>query len=192
MSQYRKKPVVIEAFEWMPNAPATATPQWFFDRTVAGLVDVNHDNSLSIKTLEGVMSAQPGDMIIMGVKGEIYPCKKDIFEATYEPVEPVEQPRTQTYGARAVESSLGPGSDIVESCKASFAAEIDGMRKVWENSQDPEIRRMAMVAIEHIQTAQMWAVKVITAKPAHPIPEGWTKTRENKPESERAVAHYPV
>lgn len=44
------------------------------------------DIHLTIKTLEGVMRADPGDWIIRGIKGEIYPCKPDIFEATYEPV----------------------------------------------------------------------------------------------------------
>ena len=42
-------------------------------------------DSLLIKTPEGTMRADPGDWIIRGVKGEIYPCKPDIFEATYEP-----------------------------------------------------------------------------------------------------------
>lgn len=42
---------------------------------------------LSIKTLEGTHAAEPGDWIIRGVAGEFYPCKPDIFDATYEPVE---------------------------------------------------------------------------------------------------------
>ncbi len=45
-----------------------------------------------IRTLEGEMEALPGDWIIMGVKGEFYPCKPDIFEATYEPAEAAAQP----------------------------------------------------------------------------------------------------
>ena len=61
MAKYRKKPVVIEAFQ-------TQEP-------------------VEIKTLEGTMRADPGDWIITGVKGERYPCKPDIFAATYEPVE---------------------------------------------------------------------------------------------------------
>lgn len=43
-------------------------------------------DTCQIKTLEGVMTADKGDWIIKGVKGEFYPCKPDIFEATYEPV----------------------------------------------------------------------------------------------------------
>ena len=46
------------------------------------------DRSICIETLEGVMSAQPGDWIIQGVQGEFYPCKPDIFEQTYEEFQP--------------------------------------------------------------------------------------------------------
>lgn len=61
MAKYRKKPVVIEAYQT--------------------------DVEVKIPTLEGEMMASPGDWIITGVKGERYPCKPDIFEATYEPVD---------------------------------------------------------------------------------------------------------
>ena len=44
------------------------------------------DKDMYIETLEGVMHASPGDLIITGVNGEKYPCKPDIFEKTYEPV----------------------------------------------------------------------------------------------------------
>lgn len=44
---------------------------------------------IAIETLEGIMVAAPGDWIIRGVQGEFYPCKPDIFEATYEPVEKI-------------------------------------------------------------------------------------------------------
>lgn len=57
---YRKKPVVVRAY-----------------RT---------EETVYINTLEGLMRADPGDYIITGVHGEQYPCKPDIFEATYEPV----------------------------------------------------------------------------------------------------------
>jgi hypothetical protein len=86
MSKFRKKPVVIDAFQWRPlsrEAQDKAVPDW--------IVMKNHDigpgNSLMIHTLEGIMRADPDDWIIRGVKGEIYPCKPDIFAATYEPAE---------------------------------------------------------------------------------------------------------
>lgn len=77
--KYRKKPVVIEAFKWTEEE----VTQWWKDHP--GIqIEVGTCTAL-IPTLEGVMRASPGDFIIQGVKGEIYPCKPDIFEATYEP-----------------------------------------------------------------------------------------------------------
>ena len=81
MAKYRKKPIVIEAFQW----PAV-TPGWFLDARKAGLATPDTEGGCAIKTLEGIMRADIGDWIIRGVKGEIYPCKPDIFAATYDPV----------------------------------------------------------------------------------------------------------
>jgi hypothetical protein len=61
----------------------------FPDWMKAGSITASDDGSLNIVTLEGVMRADPGDWIIRGVKGELYPCKPDIFAATYEPVDPL-------------------------------------------------------------------------------------------------------
>lgn len=88
--KYRKKPVVIEAIqtrEVMANALSgyEPVPPWLVSAVESGDV-VLADNGLEIKTLEGVMKAGPEDYVIQGVKGEIYPCKPDIFLATYEPV----------------------------------------------------------------------------------------------------------
>lgn len=82
---YRKKPVVILAAQFtVKNAKGIAA--W-----CAGKVTETWDNDESeiaihvdIPTLEGVMRADEGDFIIKGVKDEFYPCKPDIFEATYE------------------------------------------------------------------------------------------------------------
>lgn len=84
MAKYRKKPVVIEAWQWRPFAKGNDIPHWLI------MADYELDpsnNTLFIKTLEGTMRADPDDWIIKGVKGEIYPCKPDIFAATYEPVD---------------------------------------------------------------------------------------------------------
>lgn len=85
MGLYRKKPVVIEAFVWTGDETQTDDPVWIVKEMKNGHVwcDVE-SNTLKIETLEGVMTAQPGDWIIKGVNGEIYPCKPDIFEKTYE------------------------------------------------------------------------------------------------------------
>jgi hypothetical protein len=98
--RFRKKPVVIEAIRWEGTA-ATATPiiDWMLSHGGTarfhepeslgdGLADWVSMHRLAIDTLEGTMWAVPGDWIIRGVKGEFYPCKPDIFEATYEVVSP--------------------------------------------------------------------------------------------------------
>lgn len=78
--KYRKKPIVIEAFKWGLEDP----PRWWLDAKYI-TVGVGNGNAF-IPTLEGIHEAKRGDMIIQGIKGEIYPCKPDIFEATYEEV----------------------------------------------------------------------------------------------------------
>lgn len=87
--KFRKKPVVIEAFEVHPDDGHTRQlpPGWLIDALVSGTVKEASDEGLDIKTLEGIMHANIGDWIIQGVKGELYPCKPDIFTATYERVE---------------------------------------------------------------------------------------------------------
>ena len=90
MAKYRKKPVVIEAIlcseamrcfreDWL------GLPSWLERAYSKGGV-VATDQGIYLPTLEGSMLANPDDMIICGVKGEVYPCKPDIFEATYEPI----------------------------------------------------------------------------------------------------------
>ena len=86
MSKYRKKPVVIEAFQWPQSEEVLLLPKFLREAFRADIF--RHGNEgFSIKTLEGVMSGGSGDWIIRGVKNELYPCKDDIFQATYEPVE---------------------------------------------------------------------------------------------------------
>lgn len=86
--KYKKKPVVIEAFKWTGDCEQTEDPNWIIDAVKEGRVYVkltpNNEICLAIETLEGVMVALRGDYIIQGVKGELYPCKPDIFEMTYE------------------------------------------------------------------------------------------------------------
>lgn len=85
MAKYRKKPVVIEAFK----LGVDPMPDWFMDKVTTNEIVLRDArvglDCAEIKTLEGVMRADRGDMVIQGVKGEVYPCKPDIFEATYEP-----------------------------------------------------------------------------------------------------------
>ena len=86
--KYRKKPVVIEAFQWTGGPEQEDDPEWIIEAIKnkmawfenAGTPDVK----FMIRTLEGVHEASVGDYIIRGIAGEIYPCKPDIFRATYE------------------------------------------------------------------------------------------------------------
>jgi hypothetical protein len=100
VSAYRKKPVVIEAWlvddinrafaadywEGLPQCVREAYEQggWVVGALKAG---VGPGRGIYIPTLEGSMFGAPGDFIIRGVQGEFYPCKPDIFAATYEPAE---------------------------------------------------------------------------------------------------------
>lgn len=94
--RYRKKPVTIEARQfntdddgqsiaaWIRGYHGDDSAFWF------GKGDLDYDLHLTavvIHTLEGAMTASPGDWIIRGVQGEFYPCKPDIFDATYEPAQ---------------------------------------------------------------------------------------------------------
>lgn len=100
--KYKKKPVTIEARQltaktrddvcrWV-NEGKRSPQAWFYDS--------NGADEIYIETLEGTMVATDGDFIIQGVKGEFYPCKPDIFAATYEPV----STETPTPKDQAIES----------------------------------------------------------------------------------------
>jgi hypothetical protein len=83
--KFRKKPVVIEAYQLRPNNIETLE-QWCGGSIKGTLLPVVHQ-CIDIQTLEGEMRAEMGDWIIRGIKGEHYPCKPDIFEMTYEKAE---------------------------------------------------------------------------------------------------------
>jgi hypothetical protein len=101
MSKFRKRPIVIEARQWDGNVEGMMA--WVADadhearKRKGGDLHERQDHqvihfsgvppqmNLEIQTREGRMSAAPGDWIICGIDGEIYPCKPEIFDATYEP-----------------------------------------------------------------------------------------------------------
>ena len=94
--RYRKKPVEIEAMQWDGTATgATPIIDWVLghggtarfscSQPECGPYKPEKPHTIAIDTLEGAMHASPGDWIIRGVAGEFYPCKPDIFAATYEP-----------------------------------------------------------------------------------------------------------
>lgn len=98
--KFRKKPVVIDAVKVvyaeklgggrLDCSPFSEMTDWLVAAAESGVLTESTKGArdyavLNIKTLEGTMEATPGDWIIRGVKGELYPCKPDIFELTYEP-----------------------------------------------------------------------------------------------------------
>lgn len=90
--RYRKKPIVIEAFEYCEDfmkigANCRGVPEWGISAYDDGIIYFDNNGECFIKTLEGDMKVGLGDYIIRGVNGEIYNCKAEIFEKTYEVAE---------------------------------------------------------------------------------------------------------
>jgi hypothetical protein len=86
MPLFKKKPVVIEAVQFLPNEESKSDIMALAAKSETELEIYKQDDfyGLSIYTLEGRMKASIGDWIIKGVNGELYPCKPDIFMQTYE------------------------------------------------------------------------------------------------------------
>lgn len=89
--KYKKKPVIIEAVEFkgfLEDDDFSERPDWLlkaiYDDNIVKFFD--KPGLLTINTLEGPIYASPGDFIIKGIQGEIYPCKPDIFKQTYESI----------------------------------------------------------------------------------------------------------
>lgn len=93
MARYRKKPVEIDAILW--DGENIQEVMEFMAPTEPVYMEgfSNADDLIGVETLEGRMIASKGDWILRGVKGELYPCKPDIFEATYSSAD-AEQPKT--------------------------------------------------------------------------------------------------
>ena len=89
MARYRKKPVVIEAFQYdgdLKNDKGYSVPDWAVTAFESGMMYYKADTQgeLYIHKLEGEHHVSTGDYVIQGVNGELYPCKPDIFEKTYD------------------------------------------------------------------------------------------------------------
>lgn len=87
MPKFRKRPVVITAEQWWPGLDVPGVVMRTPVIGGRGHGRIEGQPQPAVETLEGVMWVSPGDWIVTGVKGEQYPVKPDIFEATYEPVE---------------------------------------------------------------------------------------------------------
>jgi len=95
IKKFIKKPIVIEAFEWDGKSETLDSPE-------IKLFMANNPHfrgeqgSVFIHTLDGVMEARPGDFIVKGIKGDIYPCKADVFWKTYEEILPEKKEKKET------------------------------------------------------------------------------------------------
>lgn len=85
--KYRRKPVVVEAMQY-DGTNFLALNKWSNHQVKVDIT--SYQSRVVIPTLEGDLEVSIGDYVIKGVQGKFYPCKPDIFEATYEKVEEVE------------------------------------------------------------------------------------------------------
>lgn len=130
--KYRNKLVVIEAFKWTGDKTQVEDPIWIVDEIRKGTAIVKYPY-LEIKTLEGIMKANVGDYIIKGISGEIYPCKPDIFELTYNKVNDnvrnsaliIDIKITDTDKFKSITNKL---KDLIEQIEKAEFTDENGMR----------------------------------------------------------------
>lgn len=109
--KYRKKPVIVEAFKYdgdlIYSNGEPYVPSWAMAANENGTFVWKGQGDLYIKTLEGDMLVTPGDYIIKGVQSELYPCKPDIFEMTYEKLE------ADPHALQLVEQAINKLQDLI-------------------------------------------------------------------------------
>lgn len=126
--RFRKKPVVIEAMRFDGTERSQAAIVNWGDGRISGWFDDRY--CLEIRTLEGTMRADVGDWIIRGVQGEFYPCKPDIFEATYEPADTPERDddaelRADAEWSGVLGEALGRCSGYLRDCLGLFGHDLE-------------------------------------------------------------------
>ncbi|PCF50112.1 hypothetical protein [Staphylococcus delphini] len=85
LNKAKKKPVAIDFIQFTGIESAEAIEEWTYNNVVYTVT--NHKPKMKVRTLEGIMTAELGDYIVKGIKGEFYPVKPDIFKKTYEILE---------------------------------------------------------------------------------------------------------
>jgi hypothetical protein len=175
VTKFQKKPVVVDAFQLNKSSPdvPSAFPAWLAAAGVAGLIEFDgKGRGVKIRTIGGTMLAEWGDWIIQGIKGELYPCKPDIFEATYKP---------------ASEVKVDPWA-ILEQLQGQIAAEIRVMlgegpydQKMFDDAQrQRRIKAMQECAANSTSDAERhesWMQMHIES--------GWTYGEEFDPENKK-------
>lgn len=184
MMKYRKKPVVVEAMLFVGGHESVLqVVEWV--RSYGG--DARYDDLyryVSLPTLEGTMMARPGDWVIRGVQGEFYPCKPDIFDATYEPEpetdvvlprQPLRNPRTYTATADPAPS---PSPEVGEGWRhpvswdeAAVACSAGVLREVGGDAVDGE---------SDLRVLERWAADAHDPSELadYEVPSGWAEGRE--------------
>lgn len=141
-TKYRKKPVVIEATQWNgTTGGAKPIIDWMRANGGKSFYYADHPEHIFIETLEGDMHAAPGDFIIRGVQGEFYPCKPDMFEATYEAVEAPELSAAERVRVEAF--GIHPELDETTVC--------DSCRGVWVTDGRPLTCEACGKPIDHLR-----------------------------------------
>ena len=126
--KYRKKPDVVEAVQW--DGQNREEIKTFVGESLDAAWSVG--GYCFIDTLEGKMNAARGDWIIRGVKGEFYPCKPDIFEATYEPAD---APVSVDARLAALTEALEAGREFQGIFDSIMADENDGEFSIYTDAE---------------------------------------------------------
>lgn len=150
MSQYIKKNVEVEAFK----LGIDSMPDWFIDKVNTNEIilygkssgfEHYDDTSCDIKTLEGTMHANYGDYIIKGIAGEIYPCKADIFEKTYELKEKLSE-------ADKMFEDLGYKRKVYQDTDELFELRYENNGKeIWFDKLREEFGSLSGIGIKELQ-----------------------------------------
>lgn len=126
--KYRKKPIVVEAFQL--DDRGLIEEDWFWDAVSDNKVITHNFGKYhvypawcEIETLEGVMIAKAGDYIIKGTQGELYPCKADIFEKTYEK----EEINNNIYRNKLVQKIKDVGQELIDRAEDMVGNDLNGV-----------------------------------------------------------------
>lgn len=161
-TRYRAKPFEIEARQLIGGEggePARALAAWC-GGWIGGSFTEPH---IVIPTLEGEMRATVGDWIIRGVQGEFYPCRDDIFRATYEPAAEAQQPETQPVDRATIIAEILPAWEAVYEPGnvsdyligyANSEAAAKGAAEAWMRSQAEVTGRLEWVPEERLATGR--------------------------------------
>ena len=172
MQKFVKKPVIIEAIQY--NGENIEAIEDFVGKKLSTVMSSDVDVKLIIPTLEGYMKALKGDYIIKGIKGELYPCKPDIFKEIYSLVteKSTVEKNELTFGEKAVGLPFNPSNDD----KVSLAKQLiaDTIDLLEEDHKEKTFNGQAMsswtrnvfrtAAFNALIAAQMAVVKYLTWK----------------------------